>query len=134
MCGVCFAEVFSVGALHWLELDAASAKMLTFEERCIESAKVRARHRNSGPVIVQPHDSKTPMIDRCKYLVPWELTYGQFLYVVRKRVGLTKEQSLFMFCDNSLPMQQETIRDLHRKYGDQDGFLYFTYALENTFG
>ena len=105
-----------------------------FEERCVESSKIRMRHRNSGPVIVEPHDDRTPTIDRCKFLVPWDLTYGQFLYVIRKRVGIAPDQSLFMFCNRSLPAHQDTIRSLHRTYGDEDGFLYFTYALENTFG
>jgi GABA(A) receptor-associated protein len=95
---------------------------------------VRERHRKSVPVIVEPQDDKAPTIDKCKFLVPHDLTYGQFLYVIRKRIQLPPEQSLFMFCNNILPIHCTTIRELHRNYGSEDGFVYFQYALENTFG
>jgi GABA(A) receptor-associated protein len=106
-----------------------------FEDRLSESRRVRDKHRGSAPVIVEPHDDKTPVIDKSKFLVPWELTYGQLVYVVRKRLKMTSDQSIFLFCDRSiLPLPCDTIRDIHRAHGSSDGFLYITYALENTFG
>ena len=106
----------------------------SFDERLIESRKVREKYRASAPVIVEPYDNKSPPIDRCKFLVPWDLTYGQLLYVIRKRVSIPPEKAIFMFCNGSLPPHGKTMRDLHRTYGNEDGFLYFVYALENTFG
>lgn len=38
-----------------------------------------------------------------KYLVPADLTVGQFHYVIRKRIKLAPEKALFLFCSNSIP-------------------------------
>ncbi|KAL5577165.1 hypothetical protein UlMin_018864, partial [Ulmus minor] len=39
-------------------------------------------------------------IDKKKYLVPTDLTVGQFVYVIQKRIKLSVEKSIFIFVDN----------------------------------
>lgn len=39
----------------------------------------------------------------CRYLVPADLTVGQFVYVIRKRIQLSAEKAIFIFVDNVLP-------------------------------
>lgn len=39
----------------------------------------------------------------CRYLVPADLTIGQFVYVVRKRIKLSAEKAIFIFVKNVLP-------------------------------
>lgn len=39
----------------------------------------------------------------CRYLVPADLTVGQFVYVVRKRIKLGAEKAIFVFVKNTLP-------------------------------
>ena len=38
-----------------------------------------------------------------RYLVPADLTVGQFVYVIRKRIRVSPEQAIFMFVRNVLP-------------------------------
>ena len=38
-----------------------------------------------------------------RYLVPADLTVGQFVYVVRKRIKLSAEKAIFVFVKNTLP-------------------------------
>lgn len=38
-----------------------------------------------------------------RYLVPADLTVGQFVYVVRKRIKLSAEKAIFIFVKNILP-------------------------------
>ena len=38
-----------------------------------------------------------------RYLVPIDLTVGQFVYVIRKRIKLNAEKAIFIFVDNVLP-------------------------------
>lgn len=102
-----------------------------------------------------------------RYLVPADLTVGQFVYVIRKRIKLSSEKAIFIFVKNVLPptgvhpigydgllllvhmyvfeccelmdgvflgyaaAMMSSIYDEHK---DEDGFLYFTYSGENTFG
>jgi GABA(A) receptor-associated protein len=44
---------------------------------------------------------RTPSARR--YLVPTDLTVGQFLYVLRKRVSVPAEKAIFIFVGNSMP-------------------------------
>jgi GABA(A) receptor-associated protein len=39
----------------------------------------------------------------CRYLVPADLTVGQFIYVVRKRIKLSPEKAIFVFVKDTLP-------------------------------
>lgn len=38
-----------------------------------------------------------------RYLVPSDLTVGQFVYVIRKRIKLEPEKAIFIFVNNTLP-------------------------------
>jgi hypothetical protein len=38
-----------------------------------------------------------------RYLVPSDLTVGQFVYVIRKRIKLSPEKAIFIFVKNVLP-------------------------------
>ena len=43
------------------------------------------------------------MVVWCRYLVPADLTVGQFVYVIRKRIKLSSEKAIFIFVKNVLP-------------------------------
>jgi GABA(A) receptor-associated protein len=46
--------------------------------------------------------SDIPDIDKKKYLVPADLTVGQFVYVIRKRIKLQPEKAIFIFVNNNV--------------------------------
>jgi GABA(A) receptor-associated protein len=48
--------------------------------------------------------SDIPTIDKKKYLVPSDMTVGQFIYVIRKRIKLSPEKAIFIFVNNVLPV------------------------------
>lgn len=78
--------------------------------------------------------SDIPQIDKKKYLVPADLSVGQFVYVIRKRIKLDSEKALFVFVNNILPLTAATMSSVYAEHKDEDGFLYMTYSGENTFG
>lgn len=47
----------------------------------------------------------------CRYLVPADLTVGQFVYVIRKRIKVSPEKAIFMFVKNVLPPTGEAVFD-----------------------
>lgn len=73
-------------------------------------------------------------IDKKKYLVPADLTVGQFHYVIRKRIKLAPEKALFLFCSNSIPPNAALMSTVYEEQKDEDGFLYIQYSGESTFG
>ncbi len=110
----------------------------TFEARFAESHKIRDNFPGRIPVIIEKakenRGGEIPTIDKNKFLVPADLTIGQFIYVVRKRMSLGPEKALFLFVNNSLPPTGAIMRELYAQHADEDGFLYATYGGENTFG
>ena len=108
----------------------------SFEARLTESRKIRDTFPGRIPVIIEKADrsGEIPTVDKNKFLVPADLTLGQFIYVVRKRLAMPPEKALFLFVNNTLPPTGALMRELYAQYADPDGFLYSTYGGENTFG
>ncbi|THU73971.1 hypothetical protein C4D60_Mb04t28450 [Musa balbisiana] len=105
------------------------------ERRQAEAARIREKYPDRIPVIVEKAErSDIPDIDKKKYLVPADLTVGQFVYVVRKRIKLSAEKAIFIFVKNSLPPTAAMMSAIYEENKDEDGFLYMTYSGENTFG
>lgn len=69
-----------------------------------------------------------------KYLIPKDLTLGQFTYVVRKRFQLKPEESLFLSINNKMYPVSYTFNMIYDSEKDKDGFLEAYICKENTFG
>ena len=109
----------------------------TFEERLSESVKVLSKHPDRVPVICERETSCTSLeeLDKRKYLVARDLTVGQFIYVLRKRMALNAAQAVFLFTDaGSIPSSTHELQHIYSDHADTDGFLYLCYSGENTFG
>ena len=78
--------------------------------------------------------STLPDIDKKKYLVPPDLTLGQFISVIRKRIKLDPGVALYFFINGFIFSNSHFVSNLYAEYKDEDGFLYIYYATENTFG
>jgi len=102
------------------------------EERIKICDKILLKYPERVPIIVDY--KKEIKLDKNKYIVPNNLTVGQFMYVLRKRIKINNEQSLFLLCNNTLMLNNELIINLYNKQKDYDGFLYIIISLENTFG
>eukprot|EP00246_Nothoceros_aenigmaticus_P007136 TRINITY_DN20777_c0_g1_i1.p1 TRINITY_DN20777_c0_g1~~TRINITY_DN20777_c0_g1_i1.p1 ORF type:complete len:120 (-),score=33.06 TRINITY_DN20777_c0_g1_i1:137-496(-) len=107
----------------------------TFEERAAEAARMKARYGNRVPVIVEKA-SRTDVqdMDKKKYLVPVDLTVGQFVHILSKRLKLQPGEALFIFVGDVLPQTAAMMGAVYEEYKDEDGFLYVTYSGEKTFG
>ncbi|XP_054787541.1 autophagy-related protein 8C-like isoform X2 [Prosopis cineraria] len=105
------------------------------EKRLEESARIREKYPDRIPVIVERADrSDIADVDKKKYLVPGDLSVGQFVYVIRKRIKLSAEKAIFVFINNILPPTAALMSAIYEEHKDEDGFLYMTYSGENTFG
>ena len=106
--------------------------------------------------------SISSLVVMMRYLVPADLTVGQFVYVGHKRIELSAEKAIFVFVKNTLPpigkypvmpndvffftfiamilctkslvVAAVLMSAIYEENKDQDGFLYMTYNGENTFG
>lgn len=53
-------------------------------------------------------------LDKKKYLVPSDLTVGQFYFLIRKRIHLRPEDALFFFVNNVIPPTSATMGALYQ--------------------
>ena len=106
----------------------------SFEKRKEESEGILAKYPERIPIICEGYGIDTPQIDRNKYLVPDDLTMAQFLYVIRKRIKIGPEKSIYLFVQNHIIPGNKLLATVYEKHCEEDGFLYITYSGENTFG
>lgn len=108
----------------------------TFERRQKQAADIRQKYPNRIPVICEKSEkSNIAVMDKKKFLVPKDITTGQFLYVIRKTMNMAPSEALFLLTEKgSLPPTSSTLNDICTKNISDDGFLYLIYTSENTFG
>ena len=97
-------------------------------------------------------------LDKKKYLVPSDLTVGQFYFLIRKRIQLRAEDALFFFVNNVIPPTSATMGSLYQvgssnfavhwsfmsfnvflsvclqEHHEDDYFLYIAYSDESVYG
>ncbi|XP_044273059.1 gamma-aminobutyric acid receptor-associated protein [Varanus komodoensis] len=98
-------------------------------------APTRTRRCVSGKVIVEKAPkARIGDLDKKKYLVPSDLTVGQFYFLIRKRIHLRAEDALFFFVNNVIPPTSATMGQLYQEHHEEDFFLYIAYSDESVYG
>ena len=107
-----------------------------FNERVQEATRVLSKYPERIPVICEKNAKCVDLnnIGKEKYLVFPDLTCGQFMYIIRRSLGLPAEKAVFMMINGIIPSNTEIMYELYEKHKDSDGFLYITYTSENVFG
>ncbi|XP_020577493.1 autophagy-related protein 8C-like [Phalaenopsis equestris] len=107
----------------------------SLESRQEEAIRIREKYPDRVPVIMEKAErSNIPEIEKKKYLVPADITLGQFAYIIRTRIKLSAEKAIFIFVKNTLPSTAAIMSAIYEENKDEDGFLYMAYSGENTFG
>jgi len=119
-------------------------KSYTKEQRIVESSRVRQRYHDRLPCIVESYtkDKNISKPFKNKYLVPKDITLGQFTYTILKRLNDISTDSaekksikaVFLFVDGTIQPTSKLMEEVYEEHKDEDGFLYFIYSYENTFG
>ena len=66
----------------------------TITERKQESCRILRKYPGRIPIIVEKSKGckRNLILDKKKYLVPQDLTLGQFTYIIRKRLSIKSEE------------------------------------------
>ena len=76
-------------------------KKFTKKQRTTESDRIIQKYPDRIPIICERakmcSDPKVATLDKRKYLVPKDLRLADFMYVIRKRMKLSPEKSIFLF-------------------------------------
>jgi GABA(A) receptor-associated protein len=107
----------------------------SLQSRKSEAKRIMEKYPDRRPLIVEKdYRSDVKEINKKKYLVPMDLTIGQFVYVIRKRIQLPSEKAIYIFINNVIPPTSALVSDVYEKNKGEDGFLTVIYSSENTFG
>ena len=107
----------------------------SFEERLIESTNILKKHSNRVPVIISVADkSIITQPVKNKFLIPTSVTGGQLLMIIRSKMTLKIDESIYLFINKTLINPTHIMQVIYNEHKDKDGFLYITIATETTFG
>ena len=106
-------------------------KKQKLEKRLELSRNIFLKYPDRIPIII---DSKETTLDKKKYICPSNLTVGQFLYMLKKKIKITSEETIFLISNNNLLQVSHTMAQVYSHNKDEDDFLYIVIATENAFG
>ena len=105
---------------------ASAAASIIVHPAIVNQATCTDNPANKQVICEKVEKSDIATIDKKKYLVPADLTVGQFVYVIRKRIKLSPEKAIFIFVDEVLPPTAALMSSIYEEHKDEDGFLYIT--------
>lgn len=96
---------------------------------------IKEKYPNYIPIIVRPKDN-TITLTKYKFLVGGDVTIGQFLSILRKKMKSMKpSEAIYLFVNNKIPETSSLLSSIYSSNVDeQTQMLYFTLCKENTFG
>lgn len=108
-------------------------KTFSKEERQAEFKRIVAKFPDRIPVVIDIEGAGL-LLKKRKYLVERDMLFINFAHVIRQRLKISPNESLFFFYENSIPPQTHTLQQLFNERVSEDGFLVLTIMKENTFG
>jgi GABA(A) receptor-associated protein len=111
-------------------------KTVPFEERKIKASLILKQHADRIPVVVECSQELQIIhpLKKNKFIVPFELTLAQFMFVIRKHMKLEATHAIFVFINNKLHPTTAMMGELYANEKDADGFMYLCVFQESTFG
>uniref|UniRef100_A0A8D2DFN9 Uncharacterized protein n=1 Tax=Sciurus vulgaris TaxID=55149 RepID=A0A8D2DFN9_SCIVU len=80
-----------------------------FEKCSSEGGKIRKKSLDRVPATVEKAPkARIGDLDTKKYLVPSDLSVGQFYFLIQKRIHLGAEAALFFFVHSVIPLPSAT--------------------------
>jgi GABA(A) receptor-associated protein len=99
-----------------------------------EIERLRKKYPDRIPIFLIKGENVTFDIPKTKYLVPTTLTFGEYIYSIRKLCKLKPEKALFFYINHSIMNSSDLISTIYANHKHEDGTLHLTYSEENTFG
>jgi GABA(A) receptor-associated protein len=111
-------------------------KNVPFDERKLKASLILKQHSDRIPVVVECSEQLQSMhpLKKNKFIVPFELTLAQFIFVIRKHMKLDPSYAIFVFINNKLNPTTALMGELYTTQKDEDGFMYLDVFQESTFG
>jgi GABA(A) receptor-associated protein len=119
-------------------LDLTKEHFTTEEKELLrkEVDLIRHKYPHYIPIVVRTKNNSL-QLKKCKFLVTGDITVGQFIYIIRKRLEqkLHSSHSLYLFINNTVPTASHLLSMVYSAQVDKEtGMLFCTVCQEHTFG
>ena len=105
-----------------------------FDVRLTESSRLKMQYPDRVPVIIEFDKVIHKNIKKERFLVPTDLTMGQFMFVIRNQLRLEPAEAIFFICRNTQLPNTYIFSEIHEKYAEKCGHVFMRVYKENTFG
>ena len=103
--------------------------------KTLHSEKIMKKYPDKIPVVVTKFkNTNLPEIKKSKFIVPKDMKFTNFVYIIRKHIKITSDKAIFITINGKLSPSNSTIGEIYNDMKNDDGFLYMEYSSENTFG
>lgn len=109
-------------------------KLKSFDDRLNESTKILKKYPDRIPIILQKYDNNAPHLEKYKYLVSSDTTFGSLLYSIRNNTKLKPSEAIFLSINGKMCSTSMLIKEIYETEKEKDNFLYISFSCENTFG
>lgn len=106
----------------------------SFDERVKKFSDIKRKYPSKLPLIVEARKESLLNLEQNKYLLEPDMTIGNFVYILSRRLKLKPEEALFIFINNKIYPTETYVSTLYKTEKDEDGFMYCTISTEDTFG
>jgi GABA(A) receptor-associated protein len=109
-------------------------KKYTFSERCERAKIMKEKYPQKLPIVLMPEKNIT--IKSAQFLVEKDITFSQFISVIRKNnaVELKSHEAIYCIVGKLLPPSSALLSDIFSTHAEPDGILYVHIKKESTFG
>lgn len=95
------------------------------------SEEIIKNYKNKVPVLL---DDSLNLFEKTKFIVPRNITIRQFHCILTNKCSINSKQTLLLFINNTLPMNDDLIGSLYNLHKDLYGYLNIKVSRENSFG
>jgi GABA(A) receptor-associated protein len=125
----------NIKKMHKIDFTKTS---FTDEEKVMirkEVELLKEKYPNYIPIIVRSRDKKI-VLRKQKFLVGGDITFGQFMSIIRKKMeSLKPSEAIFVFINNAIPPASNFLSVVYSQNKDvETNMLYMDVCKENTFG
>ena len=106
----------------------------TFDERLERSRVMKQKYPNKLPIVLVP--DKGINLKSTQFLINNDLTFAQFISIVRKTyaIELKSNEAIFCIVNKILPPSAALLSSIYNEHCEPDGILYVHIQKESTFG
>jgi GABA(A) receptor-associated protein len=105
----------------------------TIEHRKKEVNMLLSKYPDRVPIYIENPKNET-IVSKHKFLVPADITFFNFISIVRKETIIKSYEGLYFFVSNNLVPSNLLLSEIYNTYKDEDGMLYLKIFKEASFG